>query len=89
MGTAEKTLIPEMRSTCSSDSIRGIPIVLMSVGLQDDVYPPRTSFATYNTVTSLKEVRVYPFAGHGDWREHGELKDAWMAKMLGVEVSGL
>ena len=63
--------------------------VLMSVGLQDDVCPPRTSFATYNAVTSPKEYRVYPFAGHGVWREHGKLKDAWMSKMLGVEASGL
>ena len=55
MGTAKKTLIPEMRSTCSSDSIRDIQIVLTSVGLQDDVCPPRTSFATYNAVRSPKK----------------------------------
>jgi len=63
--------------------------VLMSVGLQDDVCPPRTSFATYNAVTSPKEYRVYPFAGHGVGREHGKLKDAWMAKRLGLTASGL
>jgi cephalosporin-C deacetylase-like acetyl esterase len=62
--------------------------VLMSVGLQDDVCPPRTSFAPYNAVKSKKEYRVYPFAGHGVWREHSKLKDEWMAKMLGIEKIG-
>ena len=63
--------------------------VLMSVGLQDDVCPPRNSFATYNEVRSEKEYRVYPFAGHGVYREHGPYKNEWMAKMLGVEATGL
>ena len=62
--------------------------VLMSVGLQDDVCPPRTSFAPYNAVTSNKEYRVYPFAGHGVWREHSKLKNEWMAKMLGIDRIG-
>jgi cephalosporin-C deacetylase len=63
--------------------------VLMSVGLQDDVCPPRTSFATYNAVRSLKEYRVYPRGGHGVSREHEKLKDRWMAKLLGIEKTGL
>jgi len=62
--------------------------VLMSVGLQDDVCPPRTSFAPYNAVKSKKEYRVYPFAGHGVWREHGKLKDEWMAQMFGIDKIG-
>jgi cephalosporin-C deacetylase len=63
--------------------------VLMSVGLQDRVCPPRTSFAPYNAVQSEKDYRVYPFAGHGTWREHGACKNQWMAKMLGLEKTGL
>jgi len=59
--------------------------VLMSVGLQDSVCPPRNSFATYNRVRSKKEYRVYPFAGHGVWREHSNIKNKWMAGILGVE----
>ena len=59
--------------------------VLMSVGLQDRVCPPRTSFAPFNAVISQKEYRVYPFAGHSTWQQHSEIKDAWMAKILGVE----
>jgi cephalosporin-C deacetylase len=63
--------------------------VLMSVGLQDAVCPPRNSFATYNQVQSAKEYRVYPFAGHNVWYNHSEYKNRWMAKILGVEKSGL
>jgi len=62
--------------------------VFMSVGLQDDVCPPRTSFAPYNAVKSKKEYRVYPFAGHGVWWEHRKLKDEWMAKILGIDKIG-
>jgi len=62
--------------------------VLMSVGLQDDVCPPRTSFAPYNAVKTTKEYRVYPFAGHGVWREHSKLKDKWMATMLRIDTLG-
>jgi len=63
--------------------------VLMSVGLQDKVCPPRTSFATYNNVTAEKEYRVYPYAGHSTGRQHSEVKNKWMAKILGVEETGL
>jgi len=59
--------------------------VLMSVGLQDAVCPPRNSFATYNRVRSKKEYRIYPFAGHGVWREHSDIKNEWMAGILGVK----
>jgi len=59
--------------------------VLMSVGLQDSVCPPRNSFATYNRVRSKKQYRVYRFAGHGVWREHSDIKNKWMAEILGVE----
>jgi len=63
--------------------------VLMSVGLQDNVCPPRISFSTYNAVRSLKEYRVYPHAGHGVSSEHEKLKNQWMARLLGVEETGI
>jgi cephalosporin-C deacetylase len=63
--------------------------VLMSVGLQDSVCPPRTAFATYNRVVSDKSYRVYPSAGHWVEHKHNDLKNKWMAKQLGVEKSGL
>ena len=59
--------------------------VFMSVGLQDEVCPPRISFAPYNEVKAQKEYYVYPFAGHGLGHEHEILKNKWMAKLLGVE----
>lgn len=63
--------------------------VLMSVGLQDPVCPPRNAFATYNQVSSQKDYRVYPFAGHNTWYQHSDTKNKWMAKHLGVEEKGL
>jgi len=60
--------------------------VLMSVGLQDDVCPPRICFVPYNAVKAKKEYRVYPWAGHDAWREHSKFKDQWMATMLGVDT---
>lgn len=63
--------------------------LLMAVGLQDAVCPPRNSFATYNQVHSEKEYRIYPFSGHGVWRKHNDVKNKWMAKILNVEESGL
>ncbi|NQT25320.1 acetylxylan esterase [candidate division KSB1 bacterium] len=63
--------------------------VFMSVGLQDEVCPPRNAFATYNQVSSDKEYRVYPFSGHGLGSEHYTLKNKWMAERLGVEEVGL
>jgi len=63
--------------------------VLMSVGLQDDVCPPRICFAPYNYVRSEKEYRVYPLAGHTVPNEHKRLKNQWMAQKLGIEKTGL
>ncbi|MBN1464560.1 acetylxylan esterase [candidate division KSB1 bacterium] len=53
--------------------------------LQDDVCPPRISFAPYNKITSTKEYRVYAFAGHAVWHEQEKVKDEGMARMLGIE----
>jgi len=59
--------------------------VLMSVGLQDDVCPPRIAFGSYNAVRSKKEYRVYPLAGHDAWRDHRRFKDQWMANRVRVD----
>jgi cephalosporin-C deacetylase-like acetyl esterase len=63
--------------------------VFMSLGLQDDVCPPRNLFATYNQINSNKIYRVYPFSGHGLGQKHYDLKNEWMAKILGMEETGL
>lgn len=38
--------------------------VLLTVGLMDTICPPSTQFATYNKVTSPKDLLVYPDFGH-------------------------
>jgi cephalosporin-C deacetylase len=63
--------------------------VLMSVGLQDPVCPPRNAFATYNRIVSDKAYRVYPFTEHWVEHKHTDLKNKWMARQLGIEMSGL
>lgn len=57
--------------------------VLMSVGLQDSVCPPRNAFATYNQVWSQKDYRIYPLADHAVAHEHNSIKNAWIATIFG------
>lgn len=59
--------------------------VLMSVGLQDSVCPPRNAFATYNRVRSQKEYRIYPLADHAVGQEHNSIKNAWIATIFGIK----
>jgi cephalosporin-C deacetylase len=58
--------------------------VLMSVGLQDEVCPPRTAFSTYNQVRSTKAYRVYPWSGHFVGDEHDAIRRQWMNDRLGL-----
>ncbi len=45
--------------------------VLVSVGLQDTICPPECTYAAYNKISSVKEMAVYPQAGHeGGKLEH-------------------
>ena len=37
---------------------------LFSVGLMDDICPPRTVFAAYNHYAGPKDIRVWPFNQH-------------------------
>lgn len=49
--------------------------VFSSVGLKDNVCPAKQYFATYNRITSPKDIRLYPFNGHeGGGATHNELK---------------
>jgi len=56
--------------------------VLMSVGLQDEVCPPRTAFGTYNKIRSKKAYRVYPFSGHEVPAGHYAIKHQWVNDLL-------
>lgn len=49
--------------------------VLASVGLKDETCPPQMYFATYNRITSQKDIIIYPFNGHeGGGAGHTEIK---------------
>jgi cephalosporin-C deacetylase len=49
--------------------------MLACVGLKDNVCPAKLYFATYNRITSPKEIRLYPFNGHeGGGATHNEVK---------------
>jgi cephalosporin-C deacetylase len=44
--------------------------VWMGIGLQDDVCPPATSFATYNLINSPKRYNIYPHQFHSQPQRH-------------------
>ena len=43
---------------------------IMSIGLQDQICPPTTSFAAFNRIRGTKNHVIYPTSGHGLGREH-------------------
>jgi cephalosporin-C deacetylase len=46
--------------------------VIMGIGLQDEICPPSTSFATYNYIESKKQYSVYKNAKHYQPKSHYE-----------------
>ncbi len=59
--------------------------VIMSIGLQDDICPPSTSFATYNFITSPKEYTVNKHSGHWQPKTHWENRFSWLRKMFEMD----
>jgi cephalosporin-C deacetylase len=58
---------------------------LVSLGLKDDICPPQTGYALYNTLTCPKELKVYPDAAHeGGGFSHGQVKLPWLKQHLGA-----
>lgn len=55
---------------------------LMSVGLQDQVCPPETSFAAYNRIPAAKSFKLYKDAGHKLGERHAE----WIGQQLRHEL---
>ncbi|MFD0590113.1 acetylxylan esterase [Paenibacillus sp. GCM10027627] len=54
--------------------------VLASVGLKDEICPPKMYFATFNRIKSDKEINIYPFNGHeGGGARQREAKLAYLA----------
>ncbi|MBB3110206.1 cephalosporin-C deacetylase [Paenibacillus phyllosphaerae] len=55
--------------------------VLASVALKDETCPAQMYFATYNRITSEKEIVIYPFNGHeGGGARQTEVKLAYLHK---------
>jgi cephalosporin-C deacetylase len=58
-------------------------MVLASVGLKDNTCPAKMYFATYNRISSPKEIRMYPFNGHEGGRGvHNEVKLNYLAEYI-------
>jgi len=53
--------------------------VLMGTGLMDKICPPSTQFATYNKITSKKNVVIYPDFGHEGLPGFGDQAFEFMA----------
>lgn len=57
--------------------------ILASVALKDDICPAKLYFASYNRITSTKEIKIYPFNGHeGGDSFHNEIKLRYLKNNL-------
>jgi cephalosporin-C deacetylase-like acetyl esterase len=56
-----------------------------SFGYCDDVVPPTTAWATYNTVTGPKEISLYQATWHFWFQEQWDEWENWLLKELGVK----
>ena len=59
--------------------------VLMGIGLQDDVCPPATSFATYNLINSPKRYNIYPHQFHSQPQGHYEKRYEEIRTFFGMD----
>lgn len=57
----------------------------VSFGYNDDVVPPTTAYATYNTLTCDKVLSVYQQTAHFWYQEQWDEWQAWMKKQLGIK----
>lgn len=55
-----------------------------SWGYNDDVCPPTSIYAAYNTVSAQKEVHIYLQTGHFLYTEQNEEWNKWLRKQLGI-----
>jgi len=56
----------------------------VSFGYNDDVVPPTTAYATYNTLTCPKTLSVYQQTAHFWYQEQWDEWQEWMKKQLGI-----
>ena len=58
--------------------------VLVSCGMQDTICPPECTYAAYNKIRTVKEMAIYPQAGHeGGGPVHLERKLAFLRQNFG------
>ena len=55
-----------------------------SFGYNDDVVPPTTAYATYNTVTAPKGLHLYQITRHFWVQEQWDEWEAWLLKQMGL-----
>ena len=55
-----------------------------SFGYCDDVVPPTTAWATYNTVKAPKEISPYPMTWHFWYQEQWDEWENWMLKQMNI-----
>lgn len=56
-----------------------------SFGYNDDVVPPTTAFATYNTVKGPKTISPYQQTAHFWYQEQWDEWQAWLRKQMGID----
>jgi cephalosporin-C deacetylase len=59
--------------------------VWMGIGLQDDVCPPATSFATYNLIHSPKRFNIYPHQFHSQPLRHYDNRIDEVRRFFGLD----
>ncbi len=57
----------------------------VSFGYNDDVVPPTTAYATYNTLTCPKQLSVYQQTAHFWYQEQWDEWQDWMKKQMNIK----
>ena len=57
----------------------------VSFGYNDDVVPPTTAYATYNTLNCEKTLSIYQQTAHFWYQEQWDEWQSWMKKQMGIE----
>lgn len=55
---------------------------MYSLGFNDEVCPPTSMYAAYNTISAPKEIYVVPETGHWTFQEQRDLLNNWLANKL-------
>lgn len=56
-----------------------------SWGYNDNVCPPTSMYAAYNSISAKKELHIFQETAHWTFPEQHEMANAWLYKMLGMK----